>query len=132
MAGHVIGKKQDLNPSSEPARSASLGGGARLVEAAEEAGALAAVEEHDGCRRLGSAVRDATAFFDRVTMALVGIGAIEPSRLLASSGNVFSLEEIEALRRHGVVGDICLRFFDRAGVPLVTTLDGRTIGMTLE
>ncbi len=36
------------------------------------------------------------------------------------------------LRRSGGVGDICLRFFDREGVPVSTPLDARVIGMTLE
>ncbi len=35
-------------------------------------------------------VQQALALFDRVTLALVGIGAVEPSKLLASSGNISS------------------------------------------
>lgn len=77
-------------------------------------------------------VREAMALFDEVTLALVGIGTVEPSGLLASSGNVFSPEELEMLRRSGGVGDICLRFFDSEGVPVSTPLDARVIGMTLE
>ena len=68
---------------------------------------------------------------ETVSLALVGIGAIEPSRLLGASGNVFSSEELEVLRAHGAVGDICLRFFDRQGKPVVTPLNGRVIGMEL-
>jgi DNA-binding transcriptional regulator LsrR (DeoR family) len=70
--------------------------------------------------------------FESVTMALVGIGSIEPSELLASSGNVFSPQELEVLREHGAVGDICLRFFDADGVPVKTQLNDRVIGMELE
>lgn len=77
-------------------------------------------------------VREATALFDEVTLALVGIGTVEPSGLLASSGNVFSPEELDMLREAGAVGDICLRFFDNEGVPVATSLDDRVIGMKLE
>jgi DNA-binding transcriptional regulator LsrR (DeoR family) len=71
------------------------------------------------------------ALFDRVSLALVGIGAVEPSRLLASSGNIFAPQEIDLLREQGAVGDICLRFFNREGTPVVTPLDERVIGMSL-
>jgi DNA-binding transcriptional regulator LsrR (DeoR family) len=77
-------------------------------------------------------VRDATAMFDQVTIALVGIGTVEPSGLLASSGNIFSPEELDMLRAAGAVGDICLRFFDAAGRPAVTPLDERVIGIRLD
>jgi DNA-binding transcriptional regulator LsrR (DeoR family) len=77
-------------------------------------------------------VREATAQLDRVTVALVGIGSLEPSRLLAASGNVFSPRELETLRREGAVGDVCLRFFDSHGEPIRSDLDDRVIGMTLQ
>lgn len=77
-------------------------------------------------------VQAALARFEHVTLALVGIGDVEPSRLLASSGNVFSREELDQLRRLGAVGDICLRFFDISGSPIPTPLNHRVIGMELE
>lgn len=70
--------------------------------------------------------------FDSVTLALVGIGSIEPSELLASSGNIFSLQELDSLRAQGAVGDVCLRFFDAEGVPIESPLNDRVIGMELE
>jgi DNA-binding transcriptional regulator LsrR (DeoR family) len=77
-------------------------------------------------------VRETMALFDQVSMALVGIGALEPSKLLASSGNVFSSEELEMLRSRGAVGDICVRFFDAQGKPVLMPLDDRVISMSLE
>ena len=77
-------------------------------------------------------VAKAVAMFDDVTLALVGIGSVNPSRLLASSGNVFTKDEVDKLRTKGWVGDICMRFFDEAGKPLNTTLNERVIGMSLE
>ena len=77
-------------------------------------------------------VRGAIELFDEVTLALVGIGVVEPSPLLASSGNIFSPEEQAMLREHGAVGDVLVRFFDSQGQPVNTLLDDRVIGMSLE
>lgn len=77
-------------------------------------------------------VTEALAYFENVTLALVGIGSIEPSRLLASSGNVFSQAELDSLREKGAVGDICLRFFDAKGNKVQSPLDERVIGLDLE
>src|SRR3954452_12922109 len=67
-----------------------------------------------------------------VTLALVGIGALEPSNLLQSSGNIFSERELAALGALGAVGDICLRFFDAEGAPVHSDVERRVIGVTLE
>jgi DNA-binding transcriptional regulator LsrR (DeoR family) len=74
-------------------------------------------------------VRAALDLFDKVTIALVGIGATEPSRALASSGNIFSPQEIKLLASKGAVGDICLRFFDASGRPVASEMDDRVISM---
>lgn len=70
--------------------------------------------------------------FASVTLALVGIGSVEPSDLLASSGNVFAAQEHEALAAQGAVGDVCLRYFDADGQPVQTPLNERVIGMELD
>lgn len=76
-------------------------------------------------------VSEVMALFEQVSLALVGIGHLEPSKFLVSSGNRFSSEELEMLRDKGAVGDICLRFFDKDGVPIESTLNNRVIGMNL-
>ena len=76
-------------------------------------------------------VREAMALFRTVTIAMVGIGAIEPSRAIASSGNVFSARELKQLASLGAVGDICLRFFDAAGRPVASALNERVISVEL-
>ncbi len=55
-------------------------------------------------------VRRAVSLFDQLDVALVGIGGQEPSGLLASSGNVFSPQELQTVREAGGVGDIGLRY----------------------
>jgi DNA-binding transcriptional regulator LsrR (DeoR family) len=77
-------------------------------------------------------VLEARALFKSVTVALVGIGAVEPSKLLAASGNVFSSQELKSLSDRGAVGDICLRFFDAAGAPVITPLNDRVIAIELQ
>lgn len=77
-------------------------------------------------------VRRTVEWFPRLTVALVGIGALEPSPLLARSGNVFTDAELREVESLGGVGDVCLRFFDHAGRPLESSLDERVIGLSLE
>jgi DNA-binding transcriptional regulator LsrR (DeoR family) len=72
------------------------------------------------------------ALFDRLTIALVGIGGLKPSGLLASSGNVFSAEELATVRAAGGVGDIGLRYLRADGHPVETPLHDRVIGIELE
>jgi DNA-binding transcriptional regulator LsrR (DeoR family) len=77
-------------------------------------------------------VNNTVTLFGKVTLALVGVGALEPSTLVASSGNIFSEEELKSVQKQGGVGDICLRFYDAKGQPVRTALDDRVIGMTLD
>jgi DNA-binding transcriptional regulator LsrR (DeoR family) len=77
-------------------------------------------------------VRETLELFDKITLALVGIGSLEPSALVASSGNSFSSEELAMIQQSGVVGDICLRFYDANGKEVKDTLGNRVIGIELE
>lgn len=77
-------------------------------------------------------VRETMDLFRKISLAFIGIGAIEPSRMLANSGNIFSEAELSELSAAGAVGDMSLRFFDRAGRPVKTPLDDRVIGISLE
>ncbi|HSL42196.1 MAG TPA: sugar-binding transcriptional regulator [Anaerolineales bacterium] len=76
--------------------------------------------------------QQAIRLFDHVTTALVGIGAIDPSPLLAQSGNIFSPEELDLLRQEKAVGDILLRFFNQNGELVETGLEKRVISMSLK
>ena len=76
-------------------------------------------------------VRETVDLFRKITLAIVGIGAMEPSSMLARSGNVFSSRELAEIAEAGGVGDISLRFFDADGATVKTPLDDRVIGMTL-
>jgi DNA-binding transcriptional regulator LsrR (DeoR family) len=77
-------------------------------------------------------VRETLELFDKITLALVGIGSVEPSALVASSGNTFSSEELAIIQTNGAVGDICLRFYDANGREIKGPLGSRVIGIDLE
>lgn len=77
-------------------------------------------------------VQETMRYFPQITTALVGIGGVEPSKLLADSGNVFTPDELAELARLGAVGDICLNFFDAAGKPVPSAFQERVIGISLE
>lgn len=77
-------------------------------------------------------VRGTMDLFGRLSLAIVGIGAVEPSELLARSGNVFSKQEMAMLHEAGAVGEISYRFYDRDGKPVETPLNDRVIGISLE
>ena len=47
-----------------------------------------------------------------LTMALVGIGSLQPSALLQQSGNAIAPADQATMRALGAVGDVCTRFFD--------------------
>jgi len=75
-------------------------------------------------------VQETMTLFDSMTLALVGIGALEPSKFLASSGNIFSEAETHLLCSQGAVGNICLRFYDADGAPVSTPLNDRVLSMS--
>lgn len=69
--------------------------------------------------------------FSRLTLALVGIGAMTPSKMLVNSGNAFTRQELDDLAAQGAVGDMGLRFFDREGRKVRSSCDERIIGIDL-
>ncbi len=77
-------------------------------------------------------ILESMKYFNQISLALVGIGEIKPSSLLATSGNVFTMDELSGLSQSGAVGDILVRFFDQDGIPIESDLDERVIGMDLD
>jgi DNA-binding transcriptional regulator LsrR (DeoR family) len=77
-------------------------------------------------------LRGTMDLYERLSLAIIGIGAVEPSDLLARSGNVFSRQEMAMLNEAGAVGEISFRFYDMNGDPVETPLNDRVIGISLE
>lgn len=74
-------------------------------------------------------MREVAAHWRDLTLAIVGIGSIEPSDVLAVSGNAFPPAERALLREQGAVGDICHRTFRLDGSPILGAVDDRTIAI---
>lgn len=70
--------------------------------------------------------------WSKLSLLLVGIGALEPSSLLHDSGNSLGEVELSRLRSVGAVGDVCLRFYDKDGEPLDSELDSRVVGIGVD
>jgi DNA-binding transcriptional regulator LsrR (DeoR family) len=77
-------------------------------------------------------VKETTEMFGDITMALVGIGPLQPARLLTSSGNIFSQEELKILRGVGATGNILLHFFDANGKQVDHAINSRVVSMGLD
>jgi DNA-binding transcriptional regulator LsrR (DeoR family) len=90
------------------------------------------VSTHNARRAMMSdpSIGSVAALWERLTVALVGIGSLEPSRMIAQSGNAIGAHEQAALRAAGAVGDVCFRFFDTDGKPVKSEIDGRLIGIS--
>lgn len=79
-----------------------------------------------------SYVQNAFSQFSKINTAYVGIGVPSPESVVMQARSIISQEERQALLDKGAVGDIALRFFDRAGHAIQSDLDDRVIGVTLE
>lgn len=77
-----------------------------------------------------AAVAAVIAQWEELTVALVGIGSLEPSPLLRRSGNHVPEAEQQELRALGAVGDVCLRFFDAFGTPVESRFGERVVGIS--
>jgi DNA-binding transcriptional regulator LsrR (DeoR family) len=70
--------------------------------------------------------------WSRLTMALVGIGTLDPSPLLRRSGNAIAPEDQRQLEALGAVGDVCTRYFDAEGRVVKADFDDHIIGISPE
>jgi DNA-binding transcriptional regulator LsrR (DeoR family) len=77
-------------------------------------------------------VRQTMALFDRITVALIGVGSLEPSPWLLGSRNQILTEELQILEDKGAVGNIGLRFYNVNGEEIKDALSRRVFGMELE
>jgi len=71
------------------------------------------------------------SMFNEVTLSIVGIGMLEPSKLLKTSGNYYQEDMLSKLAERGAVGDICLHYFDEQGHAVLTEDEDPVIGMEL-
>lgn len=79
-----------------------------------------------------ASMQEVSRHWRELTMAIMGIGSIEPSNVLASSGNAFSPDERRPLLDAGAVGDICHRIFRADGSLVRGALDDRIIAIPVD
>lgn len=79
-----------------------------------------------------SYIGEVAASWSSLSVALVGIGSLQASPLLESSGNAVGGSDLEQLRAVDAVGDVCLQFFDIDGKPALTDLSSRVLGISPE
>ena len=75
-------------------------------------------------------VQSVAESWDRLTTVLVGIGSLEPSKLLIESGNAIDEADKQTLRDLGAVGDVCLHYFDAGGRLIESGLEDRILGIS--
>jgi len=64
-------------------------------------------------------------------MAFMGIGTVELEPAPAW-GDIVSPAELSELVNRGAIGEINLRYFDQNGQPVISSLDDRVVGLTLD
>lgn len=77
-------------------------------------------------------IKEVLQLFDDVTLAIVGIGNLEPSQLLRNSGNYYNEAMLKLLAERHATGDICLHYFDEQGQPVLAPDEDPVIGMELD
>lgn len=75
-------------------------------------------------------LRETVAAWQELTLALVGIGTVEPSPLALASGNTLPAATLQALKELGAVGDICFRYFDAGGALVASRLNDAVVGIS--
>jgi len=104
-----------------------LGARALLLPAPGIAGSRSTRDAFWKDPHVAEALRQARA----ANLAFMGIGAPRPDSILVQEGTIVSWLELAALKKHGAVGDINLRYFDDRGRKVSSDLDQRVIGLTL-
>jgi DNA-binding transcriptional regulator LsrR (DeoR family) len=95
-------------------------------------GVVSSPEVRDALLAQDAYAREALSALDRLDVALVGIGTCEVVPPLQGGDNFFTQEEFDRAAARGAVGQINLRFLDAEGRPIVSDLDERVIGVTLD
>jgi DNA-binding transcriptional regulator LsrR (DeoR family) len=75
-------------------------------------------------------LQEPVAAWDELTLALVGIGSVEPSPLALESGNTLPATTLRALKELGAVGDVCFRYFDAKGVLVASELNDTVVSIS--
>ncbi len=77
-------------------------------------------------------VRRAMEMFDKIDVAMIGVGPADFHGPLEEHYNFFNTEQLAEVRSQGAVGQILQRFIDSEGRPIKTPLDDLVVGASLD
>ncbi len=77
-------------------------------------------------------VRRAMEMFDKIDVAMIGVGPADFHGPLEEHDNFFNTEQLAEVRSQGAVGQILQRFIDSEGRPIKTPLDDLVVGVSLD
>ena len=77
-------------------------------------------------------VRRAMEMFDRIDVAMIGVGPADFHGPLEEHDNFFKSEQLAEIRSQGAAGQILQRFIDSEGRPIKTPLDDLVVGVSLD
>jgi deoxyribonucleoside regulator len=124
-----LGAPEQFSHSSEVCRRLAHGLGARAWQLP-----VPAIVDDDHAARLlhdTATIRSVFALMERMTIAVVGVGAISPEATIFREGFI-DHGFLSEIRQRGAVGTICARFFGPGGRPVGTGFDDRTMSISLE
>jgi DNA-binding transcriptional regulator LsrR (DeoR family) len=77
-------------------------------------------------------VSQVLSFFDKIDLAIVGMGPLNTGDSLLLQSDLLSKDEIEFLKQGEYIGEMCGRFFNRKGRELDGAIAERTVAITLK
>lgn len=128
LVGGPGGMKSDYHVNAIALRlSSALNGRSHFINAA------AIYESEETAKEIlqSTFMKEILELWDKVTVALVGIGAQISSSNMVWSGFLGDSEKLE-LREHNAIGDICSRFYTKEGEVIQSSISERTIAIRLE
>jgi len=77
-------------------------------------------------------IAETLALAAQADIAVVGLGILSPDTVLLRDGHIVTEQDLDVLRKAGVVGDVILRYLDADGVALDLEINERIVGLSLE
>jgi deoxyribonucleoside regulator len=125
LMGAMMGFPMPYTASAEVAKR--IGGSLHPISAP-----IMVLEPHDRDTYLTDPnISKSMAVARDIELAVVGIGDFTTQNILYRSGYI-NEEMINNMRRQGIVGEMCMRFFDLNGTPVKSELDPRVISVPWE
>jgi DNA-binding transcriptional regulator LsrR (DeoR family) len=125
-----LGPVENLEHSTELIRriAQKFGAKSRLLNAP----GVVSTREAARALRTDRHIAETLNMASKADIALVGLGILTPDSVLMRDGSILTKKDVDLLNRVGAVGDVALRYFDRAGRLLDLEINERIIGLTFD